>query len=115
MRRPANFRLALAIVAVMAGAATTAAAVELEDMKMGTEILVGSGAICAGYLKKPEILDGVRRSGLTNLTGAGLSEDEANALKDGAVKEALSEQSTETQMQMACEFAGIKALPEPSP
>ena len=103
-------RIYLAAAALVA-AVEVAPAQSLDDMKDGTSLMVGSGAICSDYLQKPEVLAQMRERGLAGLIGAGMSESEANALMDEAVKEARSEPSNETQMQVACEMVGIKALP----
>lgn len=81
-----------------------------QEVKDAFEMMVGSAAICADYLGRPEILTDNRKLGHQQFEKVGVSVAEADAFMDTAVAEALKEPSTETQKQVACEIINIPAL-----
>ena len=104
-------RLGLTLL-IAFGAATPAPAQTLQETKDAMEMMVGSAAICSDYLARPQVLEDMRQTGREQLGKAGMSEGEADAFMDDAVKTALADTSNETQKQVACEIVNIQALPQ---
>jgi len=91
-------------------ATSAASAQTVQEVKDAMEMMVGSAAICADYLGKPEILENNLQLGRDQFAKAGLSAAEAEAFMSEAAQKAMAEPSNETQKQVACEIINIPAL-----
>lgn len=106
-----NIPAFLALLLVLAHAGPLPAfAQTLDEMKDAMEMMVGSAAICSGYLKRPEVLEDTRQLAREQLAKVGMSSSEADAFSDGIATAALADSSTEMQQQVACEIINIPAI-----
>lgn len=101
---PAGLLFALCV------ATSPAAAQTVQEVKDAMEMMVGSAAICADYLARPEVLENTLQLGRDQFAKAGLSAAEAEAFMSETAQKAMAEPSNETQKQVACEIINIPAL-----
>ena len=87
-----------------------ASAQTVDEMKDAMEMMVGSAAICADYLKRPELLEGTRETARVQLGKVGLSTADADAFSDRIAAEAMKDNNSEMQQQVACEIINIPTI-----
>jgi hypothetical protein len=100
-----------AAAVVVSLAATPALAQTVQEVKDAFEMMLSSAAICADYLKRPEVLTEMRGRGGEQLALAGMPGGEASAFMDGVIATAQAETTNVMQQQVACEIINIKAIP----